>query len=72
MYINTYNFLLFLCNSPHLQVYRFYSARFLPWGRFWDTCIYFKGGAYSKLFALSNPEGTILKVGTDLSIYDAM
>lgn len=56
-----------------LRIYKFigyYSARFLPWERFWDT--YFKGSAYSEFFRLSTPEGTILKVGTNLSIYDTM
>ena len=36
----------------------------------WDT--YFKEDAYSKFSALSTPEGAILIVGTNLSIYDTM
>ena len=56
MYVNLYNFLLFLCNPPHLQVCRFYLARFLPWGRLWDTrvCKYAKFGVfYTKIVQMT-------------------
>ena len=59
--VNVYNFLLFLCNPPHLQVYRLIRQGFFPWYKGLEILI--SKEALNDIFRLTTPDWHLFERG---------